>query len=195
MYVNVPWTDTTYNFSGTTFYSGNSNTAEHDANNAIKNGMYYYTSNGPSISLETAPSDGALYVQSYSDYRVAQIAQDYKDGRLFVRGINNGAWQPWKKIAITEDFRPDKLFGYASNPDDSHPGDGARVFYSWGTGQANNATSGYSTGITIGSNPFNTNSGFQIVQNIGDDRTYTRRYDVGWKSWKTLAWTSDIPTS
>lgn len=106
MYVNVPWTDTTYNFSGTTFYSGNSNTAEHDANNAVNNGHYYYTSNGPSISLESAPSDGALYVQSYSNYRVAQIAQDYKDGRLFVRGINNGAWQPWKKIAITGESQP-----------------------------------------------------------------------------------------
>lgn len=27
-----------------------------------------------------------------------------------------------------------------------------------------------------------------------DDRTYTRRYNGGWQSWKTLAWTSDIPT-
>ena len=34
-------TNTTYNFSGVAFYSGNQNTAEHDANNALKNGHYY----------------------------------------------------------------------------------------------------------------------------------------------------------
>ena len=86
------------------------------------------------------------------------------------------------------------LRGNASNPNNSHPGHGAKVFYSWNTGQANNNTSGYSNGITIGSHPNNTAYGFQIVQNMWDDRTYTRRYDGGWQSWKTLAWTSDIPT-
>ena len=86
------------------------------------------------------------------------------------------------------------LRGNASNPNNSHPGHGAKVFYSWDTGQANNNTSGYSNGITIGSHPNNTAYGFQIVQNMWDDRTYTRRYDGGWQSWKTLAWTSDIPT-
>ena len=108
MYVNVSWTDTdtTYNFSGTTFYSGNSSTAEHNADNAVKNGHYYYTSNGPSTSLGASTSDGALYVQSYSDSWVAQIAQDYINGRLFVRGKNSGTWQDWKRIAITGESQP-----------------------------------------------------------------------------------------
>ena len=121
MYVNVPWTadggnaatvngktvetsvpanavftDTKYNFSGNTFYSGGNGVAEHDANNAIKNGSYYYTHNGPATSLGAA-NDGALYVQQYSDVWVAQIAQDYRNGNLFVRGKNNGTWQAWKK--------------------------------------------------------------------------------------------------
>lgn len=91
-------TDTTYNFSGTTFYSGASGTAEHNANNAVKNGNYYYTSNGPTTSLGASSTDGALYVQSYSDSWVGQIAQDYRNGRLFVRGKNNGTWQSWMKI-------------------------------------------------------------------------------------------------
>ena len=82
----------------------------------------------------------------------------------------------------------------ASNPNNSHPGHGAKVFYSWNTGQVGNDTTGYSNGITIGSNPNDTAYGFQIVQNMWDDRTYTRRYNGGWQSWKTLAWTSDIPT-
>lgn len=90
-------TNTTYNFAGTTFNSGNQNTAEHNANNALKNGNYYYSSNGPATSLGASTDDGALYVQSYSDSWVAQIAQDYRNGNIFVRGKNNGTWQSWKK--------------------------------------------------------------------------------------------------
>lgn len=99
--VNVPanakFTDTTYNFSGTTFYSGNKDNAEHNANNAIKNGNYYYTSNGPATSLG-ASTAGALYVQSYNDTWVGQIAQDYRNGGLYIRGKNNGSWQSWYKV-------------------------------------------------------------------------------------------------
>ena len=90
--------NTTYNFSGTTFYSGNKDTAEHNANNAIKNGNYYYSSNGPATSLGASTNDGALYVQSHSDSWVGQIAQDYRNGGLFVRGKNNGTWQAWAKV-------------------------------------------------------------------------------------------------
>ena len=97
-------TNTTYNFSGTTFYSGNQNTAEHDANNALKNGHYYYTTNGPATSLGASSNDGGLYVQSYSDTWVCQIAQDYRNGRLFVRGKNNGTWQSWLKVAVAGDI-------------------------------------------------------------------------------------------
>lgn len=91
--------------------------------------------------------------------------------------------------------RANYLSGHGVNPDNSHPGHGARVFYSWNTGCVGNSSSGYSNGITIGSHPNDTAYGFQIVQNMWDDRTYTRRYNGGWQSWKTLAWTSDIPTS
>jgi hypothetical protein len=90
-------TNSTYNFSGTTFYSGNSGNATHDANAAVKNGNYYYSSNGPTTTLGATTSDGALYVQSYSDSWVGQIAQDYRDGDIFLRGRNNGTWSDWKK--------------------------------------------------------------------------------------------------
>ena len=43
-----PTTNSTYNFSGTTFRSGGSSNEEHNANNAWENGHYYYTANGPS---------------------------------------------------------------------------------------------------------------------------------------------------
>lgn len=83
------------------------------------------------------------------------------------------------------------LSGHGVRPSDSHPGHGARIFYSWNTGAVGNESSGYSNGITIGSHPSDTAYGFQIVQNMWDDRTYTRRYNAGWQEWKTLAWTSD----
>ena len=89
------------NFSGTTFYSGNSSTAEHNANSAVKNGNYYYSSNGPAMTLGATTNDGALYVQSYSDSWVGQIAQDYRNGGLFVRGKNNGSWQSWQQVYDT----------------------------------------------------------------------------------------------
>ena len=85
------------------------------------------------------------------------------------------------------------LDGHGVNPDNSHPGYGARVFYSWNTGSVGNSSSGWCTGITIGAHPAGQGYGFQIVQNLWDDRTYTRRYNGGWQEWKTLAWTSDIP--
>ena len=85
-------------FKGTSFVSGDSGNGEHNANNTIENGHYYYTSNGPATSLGASTSDGALYVQSYSSSWVGQIAQDYRNGSLFVRGKNNGSWSSWKRV-------------------------------------------------------------------------------------------------
>ena len=80
----------------------------------------------------------------------------------------------------------DKLNGYGSNPNNSHPGHGLRAFYSWNAGQAYNDSSGFSNGITIGSHPGDPNYGFQIAQNMWDERLYFRRYDYGWKNWLTI---------
>ena len=79
--------------------SGNQNRDEHNANNAIKNGVYYYNSNGPAVSLGATTADGGLYVQRYSDIWVVQIAQDYRTGKLFVRGKSNGTWQAWRAVS------------------------------------------------------------------------------------------------
>lgn len=86
------------------------------------------------------------------------------------------------------------LDGHNTNPDNSHPGYGARIFYSWDIGQAYNASSGYSNGITIGSNPGDQAYGFQIVQNMWDDNTYTRRYNGGWQEWRTLLNNTNYPS-
>ena len=95
-----PTTDHTYNFSGVSFTSGQSDTGEHDANKITSNGVWYYTSNGPATTLGASTTDGALYSQAYSTALVGQIAQDYRNGRLFVRGKNNNAWQNWLRVAL-----------------------------------------------------------------------------------------------
>lgn len=109
--------DTTYNFDGTTFYSGDENTAEHDANNCLNNGHYYYSSNGPSTSIGASTPDGGLYTQSYNDSWVGQIAQDYRNGRLFVRGKNEGTWASWLALLDSSNYNnyaPTKTGGGAS---------------------------------------------------------------------------------
>lgn len=96
---NAVFTDHTYNFGGTTFYSGNSGTAEHNANSIQYNGDYYYTSNGPATTKGATTTDGGLYAQFHSTTWGGQIAQDYRNGNLFVRGKNNGTLTEWSPIA------------------------------------------------------------------------------------------------
>ena len=93
--ITISSTNTKYNFSGTSFTSNNSTST--DANNVTYNAHTYYTSNGPATSLG-ASTNGALYSQAYSTSWVGQIAQDYRNGGLYVRGKNNGTWQSWYKI-------------------------------------------------------------------------------------------------
>jgi len=95
--VNVPWSDTTYNFSGSAFVSGTNGVGDHDANSIVTNGTYYYTSNGPTTAIGASTADGGLYTQAYSSSWVGQIAQDYRNGDLFVRSKNNGTWQSWHR--------------------------------------------------------------------------------------------------
>ena len=91
--------NTTYNFSGTAFTSNNS--TGQDANNVTYNAHTYYTSNGPATSLGASANDGALYTQAWSATWVAQIAQDYRNGGLYVRGKKNDAWQSWYRVLDT----------------------------------------------------------------------------------------------
>jgi hypothetical protein len=83
---------------------GNKDVGEHNCNNVTYNFSGYYTSNGPSTDLGASTADGALWSQAYSSTWVAQIAQDYRNGNLFVRGKNNGTWQGWKAVLTNENF-------------------------------------------------------------------------------------------
>jgi hypothetical protein len=86
------------------FSSGAKDNLSHDANAITSNGVWYYTSNGPSKTLGATTDDGALYSQAYNASWVAQIAQDYRDGDLFTRGRNNGTWSAWKRVAYVDDI-------------------------------------------------------------------------------------------
>ena len=102
----------TSNFSGVTFYSGDSSNAEHDANQMNYNGVYYGTSNMPSTIGHGTNVDGAVFVSTYNTSWVAQIAQDYRRGDLYVRGktgvgepadnrghaATTAGWKAWHKV-------------------------------------------------------------------------------------------------
>ena len=114
--INLTDNNNTYNFSGASFVSGNSNNGEHNANNITYNSHTYYTSNGPSKALGASTDDGSIYSQACSSTWVSQIAQDYRNGRLFVRGKNNHVWQSWKRIAQYEEI-PTTLPANGGNSD------------------------------------------------------------------------------
>lgn len=86
------------------WHIGNSGVGEHNANNVNYNFCGYYTSNGPATSLGATTNDGALYAQAYNASWVGQIAQDYRNGGLYVRGKNNGAWKAWYRVLDTRNY-------------------------------------------------------------------------------------------
>lgn len=91
-------THTWAQITGKPIDGGSQNVGSHDCNSITTNGLWYYSSNGPTTSLGATTNDGALYSQAYSSSWVGQIAQDYRNGKLFVRGKNNGTWTQWLKI-------------------------------------------------------------------------------------------------
>lgn len=101
---------------------GDSANGTHDANSMTSNGLYYYNSNGPA-SIGNSASDGAIYVQAYNTNWVSQIAQDYRNGNLFVRGKNNGTWQAWKGIVSSNLSRRIYVATSASVPSGAVAGD------------------------------------------------------------------------
>lgn len=81
----------------------------------------------------------------------------------------------------------DRLYPFGAAIDSTHPGYGLRAWYDW-------AYSGtYRNGISLGSNPGDQAYGWQLWQNMWDDRTYTRRYNGGWQSTRTLMTAQDDP--
>lgn len=124
-------TNSTYNFSGVSFTSGNQNTGEHNCNNIKSNGVWYYTSNGPTTTLGATTNDGALYSQAYSTSWVAQIAQDYRNGNLFTRGLNSGSWSSWRKVAYVDDTVRNAYYMRTMESGNSNWYTGWKAWFKW----------------------------------------------------------------
>ena len=96
------WTQPTYTYRGVNYAIdwtiGSGTTGGVDANGITGNYCGYYTSNGPSTAIGASTGDGALWTQAYSSAWMCQIAGDYRNGNLFVRGKNNGTFTAWKKL-------------------------------------------------------------------------------------------------
>ena len=95
-------------FHGDAFYStdgANLDSITQDCNGLTANGLYYYTSNGPSTAIGATTNDGSVFVQGYNDNWVSQIAQDYRTGNLFIRSRNSGTWTPWRAVPKSSDLR------------------------------------------------------------------------------------------
>lgn len=86
------------------WHVGNSGLGEHNCNNVSYNFCGYYTSNGPATSIGATTNDGSLWAQAYNSTWVTQIAQDYRNGGLFVRGKNNGTWTAWDRVLTVGNF-------------------------------------------------------------------------------------------
>ena len=87
------------------WHIGNKDVGEHNCDNVTYNFSGYYTSNGPTTTLGASTNDGSLWAQAYNSTWVTQIAQDYRNGNLFVRSKNNGTWQGWKAV-LTSTHKP-----------------------------------------------------------------------------------------
>ena len=68
----------------------------------------WYVNNIPAASNPANPgnniSDGAMYVNKYSDSWIHEIYGDYRTGQIAVRGKNNGTWQAWRKILDSSNY-------------------------------------------------------------------------------------------
>ncbi|MDE7018852.1 MAG: pyocin knob domain-containing protein, partial [Lachnospiraceae bacterium] len=60
-----------------------------------------YTTGAPEGSGQ---SDGCMYRQAFSSAWAHNIWGDYRSGRIYTRGKNNGTWQPWNKILCAADI-------------------------------------------------------------------------------------------
>lgn len=196
--------------------SGDKDNETHDCNSALTNGFYYYTSNGPATSIGASATDGSLYVQRYNDTWISQIAQDYRNGNIFVRAKNNGTWTSWVRVAKAGEI-PTSL-----------PANGGTAQYSnvlnawtktrqsagnispkdaneygtikWHIASSSMTDAGHTLGDGFLVTFFWDNSGrydSQLFIPNGSTVNIAVRYyeNKAWTAWKKLAYSSDIPTS
>lgn len=68
----------------------------------LETGIWYV--NGTNSTDLYSQSDGAAYVNKYSDSWISEIYQDYRTGQIALRGKNNGTWQAWRKVLDSSNY-------------------------------------------------------------------------------------------
>ena len=68
----------------------------------LNTGIWYVS--GTNSTDLYSQSDGAAYVNKYSDSWIHEIYGDYRTGQIAVRGKNNGTWQSWRKILDSSNY-------------------------------------------------------------------------------------------
>jgi len=134
-------------------------------------------------------SGDSVFYSSYDTYLRKNDAPGFRASLNVPTRTGGDASGTWNINVTGNSGTSDKVNGIASNPNNAHPGTGLRPFYSWNTGCANNGAGAcYSNGIAVGSHPGDQSYGFQIVQNMWDDRLYFRRYQGNYtgQSWFTV---------
>ena len=102
---------TTYRMAGT---NATATTALPITDN-LNTGIWYV--NGTNSTALYSQSDGAAYVNKYSDSWIHEIYGDYRTGHIAVRGKNNGTWKDWHKVLDSgnyDDFAIPKSIGTAA---------------------------------------------------------------------------------
>lgn len=91
-------TQTTYRMAAT---NASATTARAITEN-LETGIWYVS--GTNSTDLYSQSDGAAYVNKYSDSWIAEIYQDYRTGQIAVRGKNNGTWKAWRKVLDSSNY-------------------------------------------------------------------------------------------
>ena len=91
-------TQTTYRMASTNVAA----TTARAITDNLETGIWYV--NGTNSTDLYSQSDGAAYVNKYSDSWIAEIYQDYRTGQIALRGKNNGTWQTWRKVLDSSNY-------------------------------------------------------------------------------------------
>lgn len=89
-------TATTYRMAGTNAVATTAIGIDTDTDT----GIWYVNETSSILNV----SDGVCISNKYNNSWISQIYQDYRTGKIAVRGKNNGTWQPWKLVAYTSDI-------------------------------------------------------------------------------------------
>ena len=114
IYENGTSLDSKYQAKGSYAKTNSIPTTAVEITSANETGIYYV--NGTRAIL--GQQDGALITNKYSDSWISQIYQDYRTGKIALRGKNNGTWTTWLKPSYeghTHNYAGSSSAGGAAN--------------------------------------------------------------------------------